>query len=613
MTGTVTVTFEPDGKTIRNSPKSILELAQEAGIALRSECGGTGTCGKCRVQIVKKYGSVSLPTDKEQKQLSEAELTRGLRLACQVRILSGTATVYIPKESRNEAREISGAALEGDVVLAPAVKKVRCVLAVPTLEDSRPDLERLAESLGLSKTPEIPLSVLAVLPETLRSANWDVTAVFWNDALIAVEAGDTTKELYGVAIDIGSSKIICHLVDLTDGRTLARENAENPQIMHGEDVVSRITFAAKAPENLHQLQALVVDTINTLIGRMCATTHVAPERIYEIVFDGNTVMHHLFLGITPKYIGVSPFLPGLKSTVSFPARDLGLAILPDGRVTSLPLIAGYVGSDAVADLMLTKVYEKPACSLVMDIGTNSELMLGNSEKIVVCSAPSGPSFEGAQISSGMKAVGGAIDTVKIENGNVTYTTIGNKTPKGICGSGVIDLVAELYSAGIITKNGKFVDLHHPRIITDGVPKFIVVPKEETKTSRDITVTEKDINEFLLAKGSLRAGWTILAEKYGVSPSQIDHIWLAGSFGTHINIKNAMSLELLPQIDTSRVVLAGETAVGGSKIALLSVPERNAIGAVLAKVRYVELSVEKSFNREYLRSIPIYHAISHTPA
>ncbi|MDD1703019.1 MAG: ATP-binding protein, partial [Methanoregula sp.] len=198
-------------------------------------------------------------------------------------------------------------------------------------------------------------------------------------------------------------------------------------------------------------------------------------------------------------------------------------------------------------------------------------------------------------------------------GTVTYTTIGNKKPKGICGSGIIDLVAELYSAGIITKTGKFVDLSHPRIITDGVPKFVVVPKEETETSRDITITEKDINEFLLAKGSLRAGWTILAEKYGIEPSQIDRIWLAGSFGTHINIENAMSLELLPQVPKDRVVLAGETAVGGSKIALLSVPERNAIVSVLAKVRYVELSVEKSFNREYLKSIPIYHAISHTPA
>jgi uncharacterized 2Fe-2S/4Fe-4S cluster protein (DUF4445 family) len=611
MTDTVTVTFEPDGKTVADSPKSLLEIAQGAGIVLRSECGGTGTCGKCRVQIVKKYGSISLPTEKEQKLLTGAEMTQGMRLACQVRVLSGKATVFIPKESRNEAREISGTALEGTVILDPAVKKVRCSLPRPSLEDTRPDLERLAAGLGRDLS-RVPLSVLAALPATLRAGGWEVTAVFWNEEIIAVEPGDTTKEMYGIAIDIGSSKIICHLVDLTNGRTVAQEYAENPQIMYGEDVVSRITFAAKAPENLKKLQSLVVDAINTLVSRMCGTAGIANDRIYEIVFDGNTVMHHLFLGIDPKYIGVSPFLPGLKSPVSFPARDLGVTINPEGKVTSLPLIAGYVGSDAVADLMLTKIYEKPECSLVIDIGTNSELMLGDSGKIVVCSAPSGPSFEGAQISSGMKAVGGAIETVKIENGMVTYTTIGNKKPKGICGSGLIDLVAELYSAGIITKNGKFADISNPRIVSDGVPKFVVAPKEETGTGRDITITEKDINAFLLAKGSLRAGWTILAEKYGIDPSHIDRVWLAGSFGTHINIENAMSLELLPQVQKDRVVLAGETAVGGSKIALLSVPERNAVVSVLTKVRYVELSVEKSFNREYLLSIPIYHAISRTP-
>jgi len=256
MTANVTVTFEPDGKKITDLPRSVLEIAREAGIGLRSECGGTGTCGKCRVQIVKKYGSVSLPTDKEQEHLSGAELTQGYRLACQARILSGTATVFIPKESRNEAREISGTALEGNVAPAPAIKKVHCVLLKPSLEDTRPDLERLAEGLGPGEIPDIPLSVLAVLPDTLRAADWDVTAVFWNDALIAVEAGDTVKERYGVAIDIGSSKIICHLVDLNDGRTIAQEHAENPQIMYGEDVVSRITYAAKAPENLRRLQSL---------------------------------------------------------------------------------------------------------------------------------------------------------------------------------------------------------------------------------------------------------------------------------------------------------------------------------------------------------------------
>jgi len=607
--GQVTVTFEPDGKTISADPGTILSIAQGAGIALRSECGGTGVCGKCRVQVTKLFGTILAPTEKEQKILSAAQLSGGMRLACQAQVLSGKTTIFIPPESRNEAREISDTALERAAALKPAVRKTRCSLPRPSLEDTRPDLERLADALGLD-TLNLPLPVLAGLPAVLRAQDWEITAVFFYNELIAVEPGDTTSGAYGLAIDVGSSKIICHLVDLSTGRTVAQEHAENPQIMYGEDVVSRITFAAKAPENTKKLQALVIGTVNTLVARMCESAGISATQIYECVFDGNTVMHHLFLGIDTKYIGIAPFLPATKRAVSFPARDTGLAICPEGKVTSLPLIAGYVGSDAVADLMLTRIYEKKECSLVIDIGTNSELMLGDSERIVVCSAPSGPSFEGAQISSGMKAVSGAIETVKIVDGNVAYTTIGGKKAKGICGSGIIDLVASLFSAGIITKNGKFTDLFHPRIKKDGaVPEFVVVPKEATDTNRDITITEKDINEFLLAKGSLRAGWTILAQKYGIDPAKLDRVYLAGSFGTHIDIQNAMSLELLPQVPADRVVLAGETAVGGSKMALLSVRERDAIVDVLKKVQYVELSVEKSFNREYLKSIPIYHMIA----
>jgi uncharacterized 2Fe-2S/4Fe-4S cluster protein (DUF4445 family) len=610
MADTVTITFEPDGKTVTDEPKSILEIAQGAGIALRGECGGKGVCGKCRVQITKSYGTISPVTEKEEKLLTAAEISRGLRLACQARVLAGKATVFVPPESRNEAREISGTALEGHAALEPAVTKVRCSLPRPTLEDTTPDLERLAAALGrdLSK---IPLAVLSTLPAILRAGDWTVTAAFWNDELVAVEPGDTTTEMYGLAIDVGSSKIICHLVDLVTGKTVAQEHAENPQVMYGEDIVSRITFAAKAPENTGILRSLVIGTVNTLLARMCESTGIPANRIYECVFDGNTVMHHLFLGIDTKYIGIAPFLPAVKSPVSVPARDLGLLICPEGKVTSLPTIAGYVGSDAVADLMLTRIYERNECSLVIDIGTNSELMLGNADRIVVCSAPSGPSFEGAQISSGMKAVGGAIGTFAIQNGEVSYTTIGKKKPTGICGSGIIDLVAELYSAGIITKNGKFTDLSHPRIKKQvgSVPVFVVAPGSESESGRDITVTEKDINEFLLAKGSLRAGWTILAEKYGINPKNLDRVFLAGSFGTHINIENAMALELLPQVPADRVVLAGETAVGGSKMALLSVRERGAIVNVLKRVQYVELSVEKSFNREYLKSIPIYHTVA----
>lgn len=602
----VTVTFEPEGKTVSDSSRTLLELAQGANVGLRGECGGAGACGKCRVQIVHVYGALNAPTEKEREHLTEAELSEGYRLGCQARVLSGKCTVYIPPESRTEKRSISGVGLDEDVPLAPAVKKVHLSLQRPTFADTQSDLERLETALScVSPTLNVPLETLSNLPGTLREADWDVTVALWGDRVLAVEPGDTTDTMFGIAVDIGSSKIICHLVDLVGGETIARSSAENPQVMYGEDVVSRITYASRSQDHLKKLQSLVVETINTLIDAVCTQSGTSPDQIYELVFVGNAVMHHLFLGIMPKYIGVAPFIPAVRGLVSYPAKDLGLGIHSEGMVTAIPLIGGYIGSDAVANLLITKIYEKDEISLVIDIGTNSEILLGNSKKILACSAPSGPSFEGAHISAGMKAVSGAIESVKIEGDDVVSTTIDGAKPKGICGSGVIDLVAELFRAGIVTRNGKFRDLGHPRIVVDDVPKFVVARKDETGTNKEITITEKDINEFLLAKGALRAGWALLAEKYGIDPSQIARIYLAGSFGTHINLDHAIALDLIPDIGRENIMLAGETAVGGAKIALKSVRERAKLDQILGKVQYVELSVEKSFNREYLRAIPLH--------
>ena len=602
MENHVTVTFEPEGKTVADSSHTLLELAQSANVSLRGECGGAGVCGKCRVKIIKIRGSLSEPTEKEKEHLKCDEIAGGYRLACQTKILSGRCTVYIPPESRTGKREISGVGLDEDVPLDPVAVKVHLSMAPPAFGDTRPDLRRLEDALNQSL--EIPLHSLAHLPETLRRAKWDVTVALWKNRLISVESGDTTEDLFGIAVDIGSSKVICHLVSLKSGETIARANSENPQIMYGEDVVTRITYASKSPENLPKLQKLVVDTINILIETVCKESGISSGNICEMVFVGNSVMHHLFLGISPKYIGVAPFIPAVGAMVSFPAKDLGLLMNPDGMVTAIPLIEGYIGSDAVANLIITKIGQNEEVSLTIDIGTNSEILLGNREKILACSAPSGPSFEGAHISSGMKAVTGAIESVDIKGEDLSYTVIGDVKPKGICGSGVIDLVAELFLAGVITKSGKFRDLNHPRIIINGVPKFVVAWNDETSTRSDITISEKDINQFLLAKGSLKTGWIILAKRYGIKPSDIDTIYLAGSFGTHINIENAITLSIIPDIDRKKILFAGETAVGGAKMALKSKSEREKIIQLLAKTGYVELSVEPSFNREYLVSIPI---------
>lgn len=602
MDNHITVTFEPEGKTVSDASHTLLELAQSADIGLRGECGGKGGCGKCRVQIVKLNGELNAPTKSEQFHLTDDQIAAGYRLGCQTRLLSGTCTVYIPPESRTGRRLISGVGLDWDVPLEPLVRKVHLSLAPPDFADTRPDRKRLADAVG--EDVFVPLSILATLPATLRSADWDVTAAMWNSRVVAVEPGDTTDEVFGAAVDIGSSKVICHLVSLVTGETVASANAENPQIMYGEDVVTRITYASRRPEHLAKMQDLVISTVNRLLDAVCQESGIPSEQVYELVFVGNSVMHHLFLGIPPKHIGVAPFIPVTGSMESFPAKELGVRMNPEGIVTAIPLIEGYIGSDAVANLLITRIYQSEKISLTIDIGTNSEILLGNSERILACSAPSGPSFEGAHISAGIKAVTGAIESVAIEGDRLTYTTIDDAKPKGICGSGVIDLVAELFLAGVITKTGKFTSLDHPRIIEDGVPKFVIAWDKETATDGDITITERDINEFLLAKGSLNTGWTILSEYYGIRPSDIDAVYLAGSFGTHIDIENAVTLSLIPDIDREKIFFAGETAVGGAKMALKSVAERDAIPRILDTIEYIELSVVPSFNTVYLKSIPL---------
>ncbi|MEM4292440.1 MAG: ASKHA domain-containing protein, partial [Archaeoglobaceae archaeon] len=374
----------------------------------------------------------------------------------------------------------------------------------------------------------------------------------------------------------------------------------NPQVAYGEDVVSRITYAKK-DENLAKLQRIVVETVNDLITKLCKEAGISNENVYEVMVVGNSVMHHLFFGITPKFIGVSPFIPAVRRSISYPANEVGLRIAENGIVTSLPLIAGFIGADATANLLLTEIYKSEEVAMVIDVGTNTEIILGNRERMIACSTPSGPAFEGAHISSGMKAVSGAIEKIRIKDEDVFYSTIDNKKPKGICGSGLIDLIAELYKNNYINKFGKF-KRDGRRIVHEEVPKFVVAFSDETEFGKSITVTEKDINEFLLAKASIKAGWSILAKRFNVEPEKIEKIYLAGSFGKHIDIENARLIGLLPK--SGEIVFAGDSAVAGAKIALKSIKKREEIEEVVKKVEYVELSIEKDFQTTFLRSIPL---------
>ncbi len=584
------ITFEPIGRTLESGEETVLEIARSSNLGIRSDCGGRGICGKCKIILIK--GKLSELTNQERKILSAEEIRQNYRLACQSRLLADSV-VFIPKESRMEVRKVEESTIDPEIELDPAVKKIRIYLDQPTLRDVRGDLERLKEKIG---NIEISLTLLRKLPILLRENGWKINAVLWKNRIISI--GGEEEPVYGLAIDIGSSKLVCHLVDLQSGKTVARAYAENPQVAYGEDIVSRITYA-KNEENLKKLQSVVLEALNRLTEDVCNSAKTSADRIFEAVVVGNSVMHHLFFGITPKFIGVSPFIPAVTSSISYPAREVGLKMNSEGFVTSLPLIAGFIGADATANLLLTRIYRSVEISMLIDIGTNTEIILGNNKRLLACSTPSGPAFEGAHITYGMKAVSGAIEEIEIRGDEVFYRTIDNQKPKGICGSGMIDLVAELFKNGIINKNGKFTG-ESGRMIRDGVPKFVVVPAEETEFGKPITVSEKDINEFLLAKAAIKAGWTILSAKFGIKPEEIQRIYLAGSFGKHVDLESARTIGLLPP--KGEVIFAGDSAVSGAKMALKSLKEREEIENIARKVEYVELSVEREFQRTYLRSI-----------
>lgn len=468
MTDKVFVRFEPEGRRIATGfEANMLNVALENGVNIRSDCGGQGICGKCKV-IIEDQVNLNELTRVEEEILSKDELKSGYRLACQI-IVKGEVVVNIPEESRLKTRKIQLVGMEKEVRLNPSVIKFHVTASEPSLTDIRADVERLIESLkekyGLYGF-KIDYDVLKTLPDDVRGAEWDFTVtVRNNEEIISVEAGDTSDKLYGVAIDIGTSKLAGYLIDLTSGSTIGMGAVENPQLPYGEDIISRISFVMKEKENLLKLQKLVLGGINTVIEQVCKAAKIKPINIYELTVVGNTIMHHLCLGIQPKHVALSPFIPAIKQPLSVKAKELKLNVNPNAIVYVLPNIAGFVGADAVGDVIATGIYETEDLCLLIDIGTNTEIFLGNKHDIISCSCASGPAFEGFHIKHGVKAFSGAIEKVKINPKplEVKFETIGDEKPIGICGSGIVDCVAELFKCRFINIRGRFSDAPSERL------------------------------------------------------------------------------------------------------------------------------------------------------
>jgi uncharacterized 2Fe-2S/4Fe-4S cluster protein (DUF4445 family) len=610
----VRITFLPQDKvTTVPAGVTVFNAAAWIGLAIDSTCGGRGTCGKCKVRLIE---GANTATPEDRDTFSTAELADGWRLSCRCQVHTDTV-VEVPRLMTVPKAALMG--LGRHVLLAPNVNKVYLELSEPELDDQRSDLARLSDALraeGLAIHAE--LDVLRTLPRTLRQAGWKVTAVVVGDDLIGVEPGDTTGESYGVAFDIGTTTVVGTLMDLRTGTAVAVDSTLNRQAIHGADVISRISFAMLNLEGLATLQQLVVETINGIIDNLVSQSGVPHDRIYEMTLAGNATMQHLVLGIDPEAISVTPFIPVTQDWMTIKARQVGIQLHPEAQLQLFPCIGAYVGGDLVAGILATGVTREPAIRLLVDVGTNGEIVLGSKMRTVATAAPAGPAFEGAQIKCGMRASAGAIEGVRIQSDGVELMVIGNVAPVGICGSGLIDAVAEMVRAGLLDASGRLVtveqaeqrgmapELTRRLVEVEGVRAFVLATEAETGGA-PVVLTQRDVRELQFAKAAIATGIGLMMDELGITADQLEQVLLAGSFGSYINPSSARAIGLVPWVPVERILAAGNSAGEGAKIALLSFRERQAAVGIPAQVEYHELSGRVDFNDAFVNNLTFPNA------
>jgi len=614
-----TVTFLPDGERIKVKPgTTLLEAAKAAGVYVASICGGDGLCGKCRVII--KNGEVdAAPT----ALLSRDDIQRGYVLACQTKVL-GNVEVEIPLESRAERaqilidmdaqrfRALHPTAEEISFKHEPLVQKLYLELPPPSLEDNLSDESRLYREIRRHRPAPIMqtgLKVVKMLPKLLRENRWRVTTTLGlrggTVEVLQVEGGDTSKRNYGVAVDVGTSTVVVHLMDLNTAETIDAEATYNSQMAYGEEVTRRIIYAERG--GLNRLQEAVINDINNLISVLIERNQVELNDITAIICAGNTTMTHLLLGLDPSSIRKRPYVS--TSTLPPPARavEVGITINPRGLLYIMPCIGGWVGGDVTAGVLATGLNEAEEISMLIDIGTNGEVVLGNKEWLITCSASAGPAFEGSGVKCGMKASRGAIERIMITpEGNVIYRTVGDTKPRGICGSGLIDLVAGLFESGFIDRSGALnKDISRVRE-RDGQLEFILVPASRSDTGKDIVITQADLNNLLSAKAAIYAGAHVLARSVGLNFDDIERIYLAGGFGNYLDREKAITIGLIPDLPLERIRFVGNTSILGAKMALLSREALEKSYEIAKSVTYYDLISYPYYYDEFLAARFIPH-------
>jgi len=619
----IKITFLPDKKNIEaNEGITVLEALEKAGINIGTPCGGKGICGKCKVLVDK---GITAATLKENELLPKEEIEKGFRLACQTKLFKDTV-IEIPSEIRLDFKRVFSSNLKGGIChfknnfsLDSNFKKVFLDLKKPFLDDQRADWERIKDELFLKKIENISnlkasLEILKKIPVLIREANFKITVTVDNDKIIDIEKGDTTKSSYGIAFDIGTTTVAGYLIDLSTGEELSAVAKTNPQAIHGDDIISRIEFTQQYKDGLEILQKEIVNTLNEIIREAAQKAGVNTNNIYKITVAGNTCMQHLLLGLNPSYAALSPYIPVIKESLNLKAKDIPkLALKPTVNVYILPNISAFVGADITAGILATYIWRNEKIILFIDLGTNGEIVLGSKRKIWTCSTAAGPAFEGARISSGMRAEEGAIDKVKIDNGSITYRVIKDGKVRGICGSGLIVLIAEMLNLGLINKSGKLINREEcnpelseeikKRIIKgEKGNKFLIVKGKGTENGNPIYLTQGDIREVQLAKAAIYAGIKILLKKVNISSDDIQKILLAGAFGNFIDKKSAIEIGLIPCLPLEKIESVGNAAGKGAEIVLLSEKTRKICEKISKDIKYIELSSCPDFQKEYIKAM-----------
>jgi uncharacterized 2Fe-2S/4Fe-4S cluster protein (DUF4445 family) len=595
---TIHIDFEPVGRRGDCPPgRSLLDCARQLGVGLINICGGSGSCGRCVVQVIE--GDLAPPTDGERAFLSEAELADGYRLACRA-VPQSDCTVRVPPESLTAPQRTQVEGEEVPVTPEPSVRSYAVTLSPPSLDDLRADSARVREALAQQHGVDAAIDVAALqtMSFTLRAAAWRVRCAVRDDVVVALLPSEARP--LGLAVDLGTTKIAAYLLDLESGRTLASRGIMNPQIAYGEDLVARMVFAKQDPDQAVHLQRLVVDALNGAITEMADQVGAATSDVVEAVVVGNTTMHHLFLGLDVDQLARAPYVPAVDAALDVRARDLGLGIAPGGFVHLLPNIAGYVGADHVAMLLATGVVQAESVVLAIDIGTNTEICLANQGQLTSVSCASGPAFEGAHIKHGMRAANGAIERLRLVDDGIECQTIGDVPPVGLCGSGILDALAQLYRAGVVDRSGRMGDAH-PRVHQrDGVREFVLV--EGTDGRPAITFTQKDVRQLQLAKGAMRTGIDALLEAEDLLAEEIDRVIIAGAFGTYIDVASAIEIGMLPRLPLDRFRQVGNAAGMGAKLALISRSKRTESQAIARRVGYIELASLPDFAMAFAESM-----------